>query len=46
LGASIVERTLQTSERFVDEQWVRFEGSMNRLVDDLTLRFYDRRGKP
>ncbi len=41
-----VERALQTSERFVDEQWLRFEGSMNRLVDDLTLRFYDRRAKP
>ena len=41
-----VEQALQASERFVDEQWVRFEGTMNRLVDDLTLRVYDRRAKP
>jgi hypothetical protein len=41
-----VDRALQTTESFVDEQWVRFEGSMNRLVDDLTIRFYDRRAKP
>jgi hypothetical protein len=41
-----VDRALQTTESFVDEQWVRFEGSMNRLVDDLTIRFYDRRARP
>ncbi len=40
------ERTVRSAQSIIDEQWVQFEGSMNGLVDDLTIRFYDRRAKP